>query len=286
MKSLMRIKVILLIFSIVGCFGRHDDKLTQSVGQDVFSLSQKIPSVIVFSALWCKPCLAEIDHLNEIQDEFSNQLQIKSFIVEGIQKGSTPSMQEVDQKFVSPLGLKPNYTVELDPNWEKFSRAGGVLARQLPTMMFLDSSGNIVSLTQRTLDLETELRPILQRLIAGLPVQPTPSAPDPEPTPDLDLQKLRLSEWILRPGNSLESEITKNLRRAWVKGRSGFGFTSVNMPFDSGEITFFSRESGSANSVDRPRLMEWSYESDNGRCSLSVLVRPDGTYLSSSGVCV
>ena len=93
------------------------------------------PVIIAFFATWCKPCMRELEAINELYADWQEQTGVEMYIV-SIDQGQ-------DVKKVKPLvdGYGWDYHVLLDPNGE-LKRAMNV--QNVPHMFVLDSNGQIV----------------------------------------------------------------------------------------------------------------------------------------------
>jgi peroxiredoxin len=93
----------------------------------------KGPILISFWATWCKPCIKELPHLQEMYDEYREQ----GFLVIAISEDTPRSLSKV-KSFIA--GKKYDFLVLLDENnavQRKFN------FRQLPYTVLLDSEGYI-----------------------------------------------------------------------------------------------------------------------------------------------
>ena len=81
------ISALILCSALIGCLGRNDDRAANAhVDVEKMGLDPAQPAVLVFGAVWCKPCRAEILEFNKLQAEYSNQLQVRGLLVEGEEK--------------------------------------------------------------------------------------------------------------------------------------------------------------------------------------------------------
>ena len=93
------------------------------------------PVIIAFFATWCKPCLRELEAIDELYQQWQEETGVEMYIV-SIDQGQ-------DTKKVKPLvdGLGWDFHVLLDPNGE-FKRAMNV--QNVPHMFVIDSHGKTV----------------------------------------------------------------------------------------------------------------------------------------------
>jgi peroxiredoxin len=103
---------------------------------NVASLAQSgKPVIISFFATWCKPCMRELEAINELYPDWQEETGVEMYIV-SIDQGQ-------DTYKVKPLvdGYGWEYHVLLDPN-SNLKRALNVM--NVPHMFIVDSKGNIV----------------------------------------------------------------------------------------------------------------------------------------------
>jgi len=93
------------------------------------------PVIIAFFATWCKPCMRELEAINELYAGWQEQTGVEMYIV-SIDQGQ-------DVKKVKPLvdGYGWDYHVLLDPNSE-LKRAMNV--QNVPHLFVIDSKGQTV----------------------------------------------------------------------------------------------------------------------------------------------
>jgi thiol-disulfide isomerase/thioredoxin len=230
------------------------------------------PALIAFAALWCKPCREEIPSLNQANIDFGAKLQVAEFLVEGQLEGSLP-VEGDRSAFTSKSGDRPNYSIDIDPRWEKFDSLNPP-KRALPLMVFVDGAGNVRAMAQRSMDYESELKPWIQASLAGMP------APiEPTPVPGAELRTVTFAQWLAEtPDHAPGTEMDRNFRAAWAKGIEKYSFDPTEMAFEDGSIS--ERRLDPSLPFDTTGGT-WHSET----CVLSVYVKPNGEYVNSNGVC-
>ncbi|MEI6754829.1 MAG: TlpA disulfide reductase family protein [Paludibacter sp.] len=93
------------------------------------------PFIISFFALWCKPCLRELNAINEVYEEWQNETGVKIIAV-SIDEG-----QNADKVAPAVNGYGWNYEVLLDNNQE-FMRAMNVTV--VPCLFIINGNNKIV----------------------------------------------------------------------------------------------------------------------------------------------
>jgi thiol-disulfide isomerase/thioredoxin len=94
------------------------------------------PFIIDFWATWCKPCVAELDAINENYKQWQEETGVKVFAVS---IDDSRSMSRVGP-YVAGKGW--DYTILLDPNGD-FKRAMNV--NSVPHTFLFDGSGKLVA---------------------------------------------------------------------------------------------------------------------------------------------
>ncbi len=115
------------------------------------------PYIISFFATWCKPCLRELDAINEVYADWQDETGVKLIAV-SIDKAQ-------DESKVKPLVNSKGYEYQvlLDPNGD-FKRAMGV--NMVPTVFIIDGKNNIVETrTQYTDGSEEHLIEAVRKLL-------------------------------------------------------------------------------------------------------------------------
>ncbi len=272
-----RFWMVLPFLMLIGCMGRNADLVGQeNVRLSEYGLTDDQPAILAFGALWCKPCRAEIPVLNQLQHDFGDRIQILSLLVEGELRGSSADSESIEA-FQGPQLEKPAFQIRPDPNWVWFDQLKAKEGRQLPTMVFVRSNGQIDRITQRSLDYDSELKPLAEQLLSGKSL-----TPDQPQTGDTGaVLKDSLANWTQKSGNHLQEPKLVNMIASHTKGRLQSGFSEHSMQFLDGQIYY--RESASG---DIPVKGFWSYKSENGVCSLTIIFKADGTASNITGICV
>ncbi|MBQ9440207.1 MAG: TlpA family protein disulfide reductase [Paludibacteraceae bacterium] len=138
MKRLAHVFIISCLFVLQGNAALPQVNLRDMNGRtvSVASLAQRgKPVIISFFATWCKPCMRELESINELYQDWQDETGVEVYIV------SIDQAQDIHK--VRPLidGKGWDYKVLLDPN--------GVLKRAMnvqnvPHMFVIDSNGNTV----------------------------------------------------------------------------------------------------------------------------------------------
>lgn len=119
------------------------------------------PYIISFFATWCKPCLRELDAINEVYPDWQEETGMKLIAV-SIDKAQ-------DESKVKPLVNSKGYEYDvlLDPNGD-FKRAMGV--NMVPTVFIIDGNNNVVDTrTQYTDGSESHLIEKIRELTENAP---------------------------------------------------------------------------------------------------------------------
>ena len=95
------------------------------------------PFIISFFATWCKPCLRELNAINEVYADWQEETGMKLIAI------SVDQAQDMNR--VKPLvdRLAWDYEILLDPNSD-FARALNVNSSLIPAILIMDGKGNIV----------------------------------------------------------------------------------------------------------------------------------------------
>ncbi|MAZ01387.1 MAG: alkyl hydroperoxide reductase [Flavobacteriales bacterium] len=136
-------KKILLIILLVPAFVFAQQSLPsveiKSLDNSNFNTSQfennGNPIVISFWATWCKPCILELETINEVYEDWQDETGVKLIAI------STDNIQKINDVKVKKDADGWEYEVYIDSNRE-FARAMNV--RPIPHTFLLDGNKNIV----------------------------------------------------------------------------------------------------------------------------------------------
>ena len=95
---------------------------------------KKGPTIVSFWALWCKPCRAEMKHLENMYNNYSEQ----GFTIIGINQDSPRSIAKV-KSYIS--SHKISFPIVTDPNQELFQIFNG---QSIPLTILFNNKGEIV----------------------------------------------------------------------------------------------------------------------------------------------
>ena len=93
------------------------------------------PIIISFWATWCKPCILELETINEVYEDWQEETGVKLIAI------STDNIQKINDVKVKKDADGWEYEVYIDSNRE-FARAMNV--RPIPHTFLLDGNKNIV----------------------------------------------------------------------------------------------------------------------------------------------
>ena len=113
-------------------------KITLAKTDKGFKFSNANGKIVLvdFFATWCPPCKAEIPHLNNLQEEYKDKLEIIGVLIE-------PNKDNNELKdFINSFAI--NYTITNSPaNMDFATAVGGV--ESIPFMIMYDKNGNYVT---------------------------------------------------------------------------------------------------------------------------------------------
>jgi thiol-disulfide isomerase/thioredoxin len=110
-------------------------EITLHVSEKGFLFDEYKGKVVVlnFFATWCPPCIAEIPHLNSLQNRYKDQLQIVGVLLEE---------KKENEEIISFMNANNiEYTItNSDENFRLANQVGGV--QSIPYMIIYDKDGN------------------------------------------------------------------------------------------------------------------------------------------------
>ena len=120
--------------------GGTDWSLTQNLGK---------PTVVVFWASWCAPCMEEIPHLNALTQTYGDRIQLM-----GVNMGEAEPMVYMTQR---QQGMEYESLLDSDGRLASAWRV-----RKLPLLLVIDAEGRI---RFRGIATEQELKVLLDSLV-------------------------------------------------------------------------------------------------------------------------
>jgi thiol-disulfide isomerase/thioredoxin len=145
-KICMIAAALLLITTVVAQEGAKEKKLATLPSVDIRALSGKVfntkeiandgkPVIVNFWATWCKPCVAELQAIADVYEDWVEETGVKLYAI-SIDDSKTSARVA---PFVNGKGWE--YEVLLDANWD-FKRAMNI--GDVPFMCILNGNGEIV----------------------------------------------------------------------------------------------------------------------------------------------
>jgi peroxiredoxin len=134
--------LILMVGSVVYCFSQQlpsvqlKDIDGKTIDTSTLNNDGK-PFIISFFATWCKPCLRELNAINDVYEEWREETGVKLIAVSIDEAQNTNRVKPL----VDRLGW--DYEVLLDTNGD-FARALNVTPNLIPAVLILDGNGKIV----------------------------------------------------------------------------------------------------------------------------------------------
>ena len=161
MKNIFFILSIVILLSTTSIlYGQNNiDFTAETISGDEISfteINEKGPTLITFWALWCKPCRAELKHLEKIYKKYFS----KGFSILAINQDTPRSVAKV-KSYVSSHKL--SFPVITDLNQELFQMFNG---QSIPLSILYDKNGKLISrhigyLPGDELKLEKEIKTLL-----------------------------------------------------------------------------------------------------------------------------
>ncbi len=136
MKTFKTLIFIIIFYGSV--FSQNNiDFSSKTLDNKEFSLSEvtgKNITLVSFWALWCKPCRAEMRHLENLYNSYKE----KGFAIVGINQDSPRSLAKV-KSFVASHNV--TFPIVLDPNQEIFQKFNG---QSIPLTVLFNNKGEII----------------------------------------------------------------------------------------------------------------------------------------------
>ena len=159
---MQRFLIVLIMLVISNTLVSAQDKIEFNVEtieneQLVFTeINKKGPVLVNFWALWCKPCRAEMRHLENLYEKYKD----KGFTIIGVNQDTPRSLAKV-KSFVSTHGV--NFPIALDPDQEIFQQFNG---QSIPLSVLYNNQGEVVYkhvgyLPGDEIELEEEIKNVL-----------------------------------------------------------------------------------------------------------------------------
>lgn len=138
MKILLIHSLFLLIFFSTSVLSQdYIDFSSETLNNEEIQLSEVYangPTLVNFWALWCKPCRAEMKHLEVIYNKYKD----KGFTIIGINQDTPRSVAKV-KSFVSSHNL--SFPIVTDPSQEIFQQFNG---QSIPLSVLFGKDGKVV----------------------------------------------------------------------------------------------------------------------------------------------
>lgn len=137
---MLKVWLILLFFSLISSniFGQDNIEFSfETIENNDYQFSQYLengPVLISFWALWCKPCRAEMRHLEGIYENYKG----KGLTIIGINQDTPRSLAKV-KSYISSHNI--TFPIALDPNSEIFQQFNG---QSIPLSILYNKAGKVV----------------------------------------------------------------------------------------------------------------------------------------------
>ncbi len=133
------LSIVLLVLVLPSQFFSQDkiEFTAETINNEEINFSEiykKGPTLVNFWALWCKPCRAEMRHLEAIYEKYKEN----GFTILGINQDSPRSVAKV-KAFVSSHNL--NFPIVTDPNQDIFQQFNG---QSIPLNVLYNQIGEVV----------------------------------------------------------------------------------------------------------------------------------------------
>ena len=160
MKQNHVLKIIIFLFAYSTISAQNNiDFTAEKLNNEEIRFSEIYsngPALVNFWALWCKPCRAEMKHLQSIFEKY----QDKGFTIIGVNQDTPRSMAKV-KSFVSSHGV--TFPIVTDPDKEIFQLFNG---QSIPLSILYNEKGEVTYthvgyLPGDEIELEKEVKKVL-----------------------------------------------------------------------------------------------------------------------------
>lgn len=137
---MLKTVLVLLFFLVISSniYGQDNiDFSFETIENDEYRFSQLLengPTLVSFWALWCKPCRAEMRHLEGIYENYKG----KGLTILGVNQDTPRSLAKV-KSYISTHNIK--FPIALDPNTDIFQQFNG---QSIPLSILYNKEGKVV----------------------------------------------------------------------------------------------------------------------------------------------
>ncbi len=137
---MLKTVLILLFFLVISSNISGQDNIDfsfETINNDEYRFSQLLengPTLVSFWALWCKPCRAEMRHLESIYENYKD----KGLTILGVNQDTPRSLAKV-KSYISTHNI--TFPIALDPNTDIFQQFNG---QSIPLSILYNKEGKVV----------------------------------------------------------------------------------------------------------------------------------------------